>query len=244
MTADVMPTPNAEPNRALAEVLAEFARMMAEEQSVQSVLERASDYCLSLLPVDGVGVLLLADDGGLTVATANSKAGQIVEELEAELGEGPCSKSMRTGRQVPVPDLAAAQDEFPQFAPRALQAGVRSIHAIPMTVKTEQVGSLNVIAMRPLALSVEDLATAQLLTDVAISYIANSRLLGEQTLLAEQLQRALDSRVLLEQAKGTLAERHGISPEEAFERLRAHARREREKVQDIARRVLTGELRI
>lgn len=237
-------TPNPERMRDLADVLVEFARMMAEAPSVEAVLERLGDYMLEVLPVDGVGVLLADAQGGLAVATANTEMGRKVEALEAELGEGPCSHSMSTGRQIPVPDLEDAHATYPSFTPRALDAGVRSVHAIPMTVKTEQVGSLNIVNAEPLALSVEDLATAQMLTDVGISYIANSRLLGQQTVLSQQLQQALDTRVLLEQAKGALSERHGISVEEAFERIRSHARTNRTKVQEVARQVLTGELRL
>jgi hypothetical protein len=230
--------------RELGVVLAEFAQTMSEEQTTEAVLSRLGDYCTELLPVEGVGVLLADGHGNLMVGTANSEMGQLVEQLEADLHEGPCTSCVESGQPVPVPDLAAATDRFPRFAPPALDAGVRALYALPMTVRSEVIASLNIVLAEPGPLGAEELATAQLLADVGISYIANSRLLNEKSALAEQLQRALDSRILLEQAKGALAERHRISLDEAFERLRSHARSKRQKVHEAAREVLAGEVEL
>lgn len=226
--------------RSLPAVLAEFAQMMAEEQDADALLARLGDYTTELLPVDGVGVLL-KDGDGLTVATANSTPGRVVEQLEVELAEGPCTTALRTGEQVPVPDLTAARERFPRFVPRALEAGVHSIHALPMSVRSEPVGSLNVIALQPLHLSADEVAAGQLLADVAIAYIANARLLSASTQLAAQLQQALDTRVVLEQAKGIVSERHGLTLTAAFELLRNTARAERRKVHEVAQQILRGE---
>lgn len=230
--------------RGIGEVLAEFAQVMATEQTPQQILERMGDYCTELLPVHGVGVLLRSAGGGQEVATANTDAGLIVETLEAELGEGPCSDALDTGEQLAVPDLAQAAERWPRFVPRAIEAGVKAIHALPMTVRAETIGSMDVIAMEPLDLTAAQLATAQMLADVTISYIANSRSFAERSQLASQLQFALDSRILIEQAKGILSERKNITVSEAFELLRRHARNNHLKLHGVAEQVVRGDLQL
>lgn len=232
------------PGRHLPQVLVDYAGIMAERREPADILERLGSYCTELLPVDGVGALLRDGDGGLVVATANTEAGRVVEHLETELMEGPCTESMQTGSQIAVPDLAAAAQRYPRFTPRALEAGVQSIHALPMTVRVEQVGSLDLIAMRPLDLTAAQLAAAQMLVDVTVAYLANTRAFADATKLASQLQHALDSRVVIEQAKGKLSERRGITVSQAFEVLRRYARNNGEKVHDVAERLLRDELDI
>lgn len=230
--------------RDIGEVLAEFAQMMAAEHTPAAILERMADYVTELLPVHGVGVLLRSPDGGLDVATANTEAGQIVESLEAQLGEGPCSDALATGEQIIVADLAAVADKYPRFVPRALDAGVRSIHGLPMTTRAETIGSIDVIALEPLELTARQLAAAQLLADVTIAYVTGSRSFVEKSRLAEQLQFALDSRIVIEQAKGIISERHKIGVSEAFELLRRHARNNHLKLHDVSAHVVRGELQL
>ena len=227
---------------ALAELLRNFAVLLSDDHTVDDILNSLGDYCTKLLGVAGVGILLRDEKGELLVATANSELGRTVETLEVEFREGPCTTSLSTGLQVAEPDLAAAEARYPRFVPRAVEAGVRGIHGLPLTVRVEQIGALNIITDEVRALTPEELANAQLLGDVAISYVANRRAMDATSELARQLQYALDSRVLIEQAKGKLAERHGIGVNDAFERLRAHARSQRIKVQEVARAVLSDAL--
>jgi GAF domain-containing protein len=231
------------PARSIGAVLAEFATAMVEDSSTAAVLERLGNYCTELLPVHGVGVLLRAPKGGgLEVATANTEAGRIVEGLEAQLHQGPCTESLESGEQVLVPDLAATADRYPQFTPRALEAGVRSIHALPLTIRGETIGSMDLIALETMDLDAGQLAVAQLLGDVTVSYLANGRVLAEKTALAEQLQQALDSRVLIEQAKGVIAERRKVQVNEAFETIRRYARSNQLKLRDVAAAIVRGDL--
>jgi GAF domain-containing protein len=225
-----------------AQVLVEFARALADCSSVDGVLGCLADHCTDLLPVTGVGVLLAAD-GDLTVATTNSPEGEAVEQLEADLGEGPCVHALRTGAVVVEPDLELARERYPRFVPRALDIGVRSIHALPLTGRGELVGVVDVIDREPLDLQAADVATAQMLADVAVSYILAVRLHEQSSRLATQLQQALDTRVVIEQAKGILAERHGEALPAAFERLRRQARSSNRTVRDVARDVIEGGLR-
>lgn len=226
--------------RDTATVLTEFSQIMVEQGSVGDILLRLGDYCTELMPVDGVGILLRNDGGALEVATANTPQGRAIEELEVELLEGPCTESMRSGIQVIEPDLALAEERYPRFVPRALDAGVRSVHALPMTVRTQPIGSMDLVASETRALSPGHLESAQMLADVAISYIIATRRLERSSALAGQLQHALDSRVVLEQAKGVLAERHGISVSQAFDALRKHARATQTKLHTVALEVVEG----
>lgn len=231
----------AQPDRDLPGVLADFARGLPEYRSVEEVLQALGDYCTELLPVDGIGVLLV-EDGDLSVATSNTEEGRAIEHLEAELGEGPCTDALRTGEQVLVADLEDHRARWPAFVPRALEVGVRAIHGLPMSARGEVIGALDVMTRHPNELPDGDLAAAQLLADVAVAYILAVRLHTASTELADQLQSALDSRVPIEQAKGILAERHGESLDAAFERIRTHARANRLKLRDVATRVTTGDL--
>jgi GAF domain-containing protein len=227
----------------VARALVEFANGLCEHDSVEGVLADLGDTCLGLLGVDGVGVLLL-EDSELTVATTNSTVGETIEQLEVQLGEGPCVECVRTGRRVLVPDLEAAANRYPRFAPRATDAGARAIHALPLTGRGELVGALDIITCRPRELAPEHLATAQMLADVAVSYIYAVRLHEQSSRLAGQLQNALDARVVIEQAKGMLAERHGEDMPSAFERLRRYARSNSITVRSIAQQTIDGTLRL
>ncbi|MFP5321971.1 MAG: ANTAR domain-containing protein [Acidimicrobiia bacterium] len=231
------------PSQDTSNALVDFARALSDCSSVEAVLQRLSDHCAKLLPVTGVGVLL-AEDGDLTVATTNSPEGEAVEALEAELGEGPCIDAVRAGAVVVVPDLAQAAERYPRFAPRAVELGVRSIHGLPLTGRGEMVGAVDIVNAEPLDLTAAQVAVAQMLADVAVSYIFAVRLHEESSRLASQLQRALDTRVVIEQAKGMLAERHGEPLPVAFERLRRQARSGNRTVRDVASGVVDGSVRL
>lgn len=223
--------------------LVEFAQGLSDERSVKAVFEALGDRCTELLGVTGVGVLVV-EEGELTVITTNSELGDAVEGLEVDLREGPCVDSVRTGKPVFATDLDAATDAYPEFAPRAIAAGARSIHALPLTGRGEVIGSLDIVDRDPGELSPSALAAAQVLADVAVAYIFAVRINEEQTELASQLQKALDTRVTIEQAKGVLMERHGESLREAFDRLRRHARSNNVAVREVAADVVEGRLRV
>ena len=227
--------------RPVEAVLAEFVQIIGEEHDANDILRAVGNYCTELLPVHGIGVLLAAD-GQLSVATANTEEGEVVERLEVELGEGPCTRALETGVHVLCPDLREAVDDYPRFVPAAVDAGVHAIHALPMSNRLEVVGALDVISREPGALSAAHLSTAQMLADVTIAFLANTQVREEQHRRSTQLQHALDSRVVIEQAKGVLAERHDEPPSRAFERLRSHARRNRQSVRAVAQALLDGQL--
>lgn len=230
------------PDRDVADVLVDFARTLSDGQSVEAVFHTMGEYCRKVLDVDGVGVLLL-QDGALAVATTNSKLGEVAEHLEAELGEGPCTESIRSGEHVLVPNLGEEVERFPTFAPQALEAGIRGIHGLPMGFRSDHlVGSLNVVTAEPRELTDHEVRIADMLADVSVSFLISTRAHEQANELASQLQHALDSRVIIEQAKGILCGRHGIGLDEAFDRLRQHARSNNERIQEVAGKVCEGEL--
>jgi len=231
-----------ETRRDVADVLVAFAQSLSDDQTVEAVFQTLGRYCTALLDVDGIGVLLL-HDGDLVVATTNSERGEAVERLEAELAEGPCTDAIRTSRHVLAPDLEAEAERWPNFAPRALQAGVRGIHGLPIDGSGQQpIGALNIVTAEPRQLTEQDLRIADMLADVAVAYLVTIRANEHANVLASQLQNALDSRVVIEQAKGMIAGRHDVSLVEAFERIRRHARSHHQSIHDSARRICEGDL--
>lgn len=231
--------------RPVALILADFARMVADEHGVEDILLRLGEACAQVVDVDGVGVLLLVESGSrepLAVATSSSRLGAAVERLEAELGEGPCSEAVQEEQQIVVPDLAQAHDRYPEFVPRALEAGARAIHALPMAARGRVFGAVDLISAVPREYTPEQLGRVQLLADVAGSYVVNCRIRADATALAAQLQQALDSRIVIEQAKGVIVGRQGVPTDEAFVRLRSHARSTQTSIREVALQVLRGEL--
>ncbi|MPZ71871.1 MAG: ANTAR domain-containing protein [Nitriliruptorales bacterium] len=228
----------------LAAVLAEFAQLMVDDRTPKQILERLGQYSTELLPVDGIGVLLRTPEGGLEAVSANTEAGAVVEKAEAELAEGPCTDAMVMGEQIAVRDLEQARDRWPRFVPRALDSGIRAIHALPLTARGERLGSVDLVATAVLDLTAAQLATAQLLADVTVAYLVSTRAFEEKSTLARQLQGALDSRIIIEQAKGKLSERRGTTITEAFELLRRHARSNGIKLHDVAGAVVRGDLQL
>lgn len=228
-------------DRSAADVLIDFSRHLATHTSVQSVFETLGDYCTELLDVDGIGVLLI-DEGSLSVATTNSPRGDAVERLEVELEEGPCTDCIRSGERVHVPDLSADR-QYPSFTPRAMDAGARGIHALPLGLNSDHlIGALDIVTVEPRTLTDGEIRMADMLADVAVSYLVAIRAQEESNELASQLRHALDSRTVIEQAKGVLVGRHGIGLDEAFERMRAHSRNNNLRIHDVARRIAAGEL--
>lgn len=219
-----------------ARVLVDFATTMAQNPSPSGVLRLLGEYSQQVLQVEGVGVLLV-DDGSLSVASANSTFGEGIEELEVGLGEGPCTDCVRHGQVVAVPDLRDAESDYPRFAPAALDAGVRSVHAIPLAAHTTTLGALDIFATDVRALSTDEVSFVTMLGDVAMAYLVTARLLHHADNVAGQLQTALSSRVVIEQAKGILVERHGITYDEAFERIRRFARPNGIRVREVAERI-------
>lgn len=230
----------------MAQVLSAFASNLVRSYDAQAILDELCRTVAEILPVDGAGVMLDDDEGKLRFVAASDEVVRRIEGLQIELGEGPCLQAARTGQQVVVPDLAAPKQPFVRFAPRALEVGLRAVYSFPMGLAVEHgpIGALNLYRGQPARWLEEHSVTGQLLADVATGYIVNARVAAQQATLSAQLQRALESRVAIEQAKGKLSVLLDCSPTEAFERMRTVARRSGRKLHDIARGVMDGTVRI
>jgi GAF domain-containing protein len=173
------------------------------------------------------------------MAASNEKA-RLLEIFQVQTSEGPCFDAFRTGVPVINADLREPGDRWPQFTERALADGFYSVHAFPMRVRREVIGALNVFGSTiGGGLDDTDVQIVQALTDVAAIALLQERAVRRGELLTEQLQGALNSRIVIEQAKGAIAQRHGISVDSAFTALRVYARRRNRKLTEVAQELLT-----
>jgi transcriptional regulator with GAF, ATPase, and Fis domain len=226
--------------RALAEAFVSLADTLVADYDVIDLLDRLSSDCVALLPVDAAGLLLSDQRGALQVVSSSTEQAHLMELFQVQTQEGPCLDCFRSSQQISAPDLRSRDGRWPRFAQRAQQAGYRAVHALPLRLRFETIGALNLFGIHPGALSPEDLRIGQALADVATIGILQERAIRRRDILAEQLQAALNSRVIIEQAKGILAERGRLDPSQAFALLRGQARSNNVRLSDLARDVITG----
>ncbi len=225
---------------ALLDAFVALADTLVDDYDVIELLHRLVETCTQLLAAATAGILLSDGRGALQVMAHSTEAVRLLELLQLQTHEGPCLDCVDTGRPVSAPDLTQTTDRWPQFAPRALQEGFRAVHALPMRLRTQTIGGLNLYSGQPGPLPPEDLRVVQALADVATISILHERAHRRSEILTEQLQTALNSRIIIEQAVGVLAERTGLDIPDAFTLLRDHARNNRALLSDIARGVVEG----
>ncbi len=165
----------------------------------------------------------------------------MLELLEIQNNDGPCLEAFRTGRTVEGIDLALYVDKWPSFAPAALSAGIGTAYAVPMRLRDQTIGALNLFHTGTDPVGPHELDVARVMADMATIGIINNWSNRQQEVLTQQLQGALTSRVVIEQAKGVLAEREGLSMGKAFEYLRRIARSSRRPLADVASDMVNGE---
>jgi GAF domain-containing protein len=219
----------------LARTFVEVADTLVDEFDVVDFLSGLATRCVELFETVEAGLMVAeTPTGSVQVVASSSHEMHLLELFEVQHDQGPCLDCYHTGQAVDCADLTTAIDRWPRFAPEALAAGFSSVHALPMRLRNEVIGSLNLLR-RPLGgLGTADLAAAQALADVATIGILQHRAMAEARILAEQLQYALNSRVTIEQAKGVLSERSGLDPDTAFGALRRYARNHNLKLADVA----------
>ena len=169
---------------------------------------------------------------------------RVLEVLELQAQEGPCLDCFRTGEPVVNQDLDTSIARWPQFAPAALAAGFRTVHALPMRLRGTVLGGLNLFSVDAHHIDPSDLEAAQALADVATIALLQHRATHEAQVLNEQLSHALNTRIVIEQSKGIIAEREGVAIEEAFGLLRGHARNHNLLLADVARGVIAGTVNV
>jgi GAF domain-containing protein len=180
----------------------------------------------------------------LHVVAASSERTRSLELFQLQRDEGPCLECYRTGIMVCVADLQTNAERWPQFVPAALKLGFASIHAVPMRLNDRNLGALGLFGSAVGALNDDDLSLAQALAHVASVALVTGNATSDQDRLNRQLQLALDSRVLIEQAKGAIAQYSSVTMDEAFAHLRRYARDHNEKLTEVARSVVARTLSI
>jgi transcriptional regulator with GAF, ATPase, and Fis domain len=194
----------------LAAAFVELADTLVADFDVVDFLHGLADRCVRLLDVDAAGLMLADQRGSLRVIASSSEQARLVELFQLQHEEGPCLECFRTGLPVSEPDMATAGQRWPSFAPAAAGAGFAAVQALPMRLRDEVVGAMNLFMEVPGRLDETGLRVGQALADVATIGLLHERNFRHQEALAEQLQGALNSRVTIEQAKGVLAERRGL----------------------------------
>jgi transcriptional regulator with GAF, ATPase, and Fis domain len=220
----------------------ELADTLVDSYDLSEFLHGLSARSVELLGVTEAGIVLADRRGDLQVLASSSERMHLLELLEVQRSSGPCDDAFRSGNVVREIDLAAATGRWPGFREAAVEAGFRSVYAIPMRLRSERIGALNLFAERPDGLSGADEVLAQALADVATIGILHARVVEAHALLAEQLTTALDTRVVIEQANGVLAEQGDVEVDVAFATMRRYARSHNRKLSEVAADVVARRL--
>ncbi len=227
----------------LADVFVEMADTLVDEFDVIDFLHVLTQRCVQLLGVSAAGLLLTDQQDTLQVVAASSERTRLLELFQLQTDQGPCVDCFRTGQPVSVADLTAA-GRWPGFAVAAAEVGFASVHALPMRLRTEVIGALNFFDTSRGPLDGDKVRIGQALADVATIGLLQQRAIHRRDVLTEQLQTALNSRVLIEQAKGVLAERLQLDMDKAFMVLRSEARNRNRRLSELAKAIVDGSERI
>ena len=224
----------------LSDTFVELTDTMVAGFDVIDFMHVLTNRSVQLLDVSAAGLLLADPRGELRVVAASSEAARLLELFQIQNDEGPCLECFRSGQPVQVADLAAVAHRWPQFAPAAGQAGFAAVQALPMRLREQVIGALNLFRAAPGAFDPADIRVGQALADVATISLLQERNMRHSDTLNEQLQTALNSRVIIEQAKGKLAERLGMDMDMAFSLLRESARTSNRRLSDLAQAFVNG----
>ncbi|HEY1620166.1 MAG TPA: GAF and ANTAR domain-containing protein [Streptosporangiaceae bacterium] len=224
----------------LSDTFVELADTMVADFDVIDFLHLLTDRAVALLAASAAGVVLADPRGELRLAAASSEEAGLLELFQLQNDEGPCLECFRTGRAVTATDLAGPAPQWPRFAEAATRAGFATVQALPMRLRDQIIGAMNLFVTGPRLLGPADLRIGQALADVATIGLLHERNVRRSETVAEQLQGALNSRVMVEQAKGKLAERLSIDMDRAFTMLRDYARNSNQRLTDVARTFVEG----
>jgi GAF domain-containing protein len=225
----------------LSQTFVELADTLVDDFDVVDLLTTLADRCISVLDAGAAGVLLADQHGNLQVMAASSEEAHLLELFQLQNQEGPCLDCYGSGRAVTNVDLAGT-DRWPRFGPEARANGFVCVQALPLRLRADVIGALNVFMDDRVVLDDSELAVAQALADAATIAIIQAEAARQAQLIATQLRQALDSRIAIEQAKGMLAERFQIDMGEAFGRLRGFARDHNRGLTAVAADLVAGTL--
>jgi GAF domain-containing protein len=226
--------------RLLSETFVELADTMVVGFDVIEFMHVLTDRSVQLLGASAAGLLLADPRGELRVVAASSEQVRLLELFQLQHEQGPCLDCFRSGEPVVATDLSAATQRWPRFAAAAQQAGFAAVQALPMRLRAQIIGGLNLFRTTPGPFGEDETRVGQALADVATISLLHERSLRRTETLNEQLQAALNSRVTIEQAKGKLAERLQVDMDHAFELLRNYARSNNRRLSELASEFIDG----
>lgn len=228
-------------------LLATFATLadtLVDQYDVVDLLQTLVDSCRDLLDTSDAGILLANPVGDLELIASTSEATHLVELMQLAAESGPCIECFRTGAHVSVPSIEAERGRWPEFADAARANGFESIEAVPMRLRNTTIGALNLLRTEQGSPPPSDIVAARAFADVATIGILHERSVREAEVLADQLQTALTSRIVIEQAKGVISFTAGVPIDDAFRLLRSYARNHGLRLGDVAERIVRRELTI
>ncbi len=228
--------------RRLVETFVELADTLVEDFDVVEFFASLAERVVQLGIASEAGILLVDEAGDLQFVAASHERAHLLELFQVQNQEGPCQDCFTTGVPVSVGDLEAASGRWPLFAPRAVSAGFRSVQAVPLRLRGTVLGAFNLFLTEPGGIDQQAEAVVQAMADVATIGLLQQRELDRAHTVEGQLQRALQTRIGIEQAKGIISEQLGIEMDAAFELVRGYGRNHNQKLHDVARDVVNGVL--
>jgi GAF domain-containing protein len=223
----------------LSDVFVELADTLVDDFDVMDFMHVLTERCVQVLGISAAGILLADPAGALQVVAASSEPCRLLEAFQVQTGEGPCLECFASGQPVAVADLSRSE-RWPLFASGAVELGFVSMHAVPMRLRAETIGALSFFMVEYGGLNESAQRLGRALADVATIGLLQQRAIHHRDLLAEQLQTALSSRIVIEQAKGILAERLHVDVDQAFILLRLGARSHHRRLSDLAYAIVAG----
>jgi GAF domain-containing protein len=222
----------------LSDLFVDVADTLVDDFDVVDFLVTLCEHASLVSEADAVGIVLADHRNDLRYVASSNESGRELELFQLDAQEGPCVDCVRDRQPVVNADLGGASHLWPSFAPHAIKAGFQSVHAFPMRLRDQVIGALNLFCVTRMEFSPHEVRVVQSLADVATIGILQERSIARAEALTEQLQGALNSRIVIEQAKGAMARTEGITVDEAFTRLRERARSTRQRLVDVAAAVL------
>jgi GAF domain-containing protein len=222
------------PSERLAEVFVELADTLVDEFDLVEFLQMVTARTSELTAATEAGLLLADPHGNLQFMAASNEQVHLLELFQIQADEGPCRDCFRQAHPVSVADLQQAGQRWPAFAPQAVTAGFRSVHAFPLRLRHQVIGALGIFSRTPGDMGQVDTRIVQALADIATIGLLQEKAIHAGEVLSGQLKAALDRRMVIEQAKGAIAQTYGISVDAAFDLLRSYCRRHQVRLADVA----------
>ncbi len=226
----------------LSSTFLQLADTLVADFDIIDLLTMLADRCVELVDADAAGILLADSDGNLRLMAASSEQARLLELFQLQNDQGPCVEAYTSGQPVNCIDLRESVDRWPRFTPYAVGAGFESVYAFPMRLRDNIIGAMNLFSVSIGPLPAADVQLARALADVASVAILQDQAARESRVRDLQLQNALDSRVVIEQAKGMVSERGEVDMAGAFNLIRNHARQNNLQLTRVAEQVVAGTL--